>query len=103
MATKVQRATLWHMIDNGGKALIFTGQKSTEWGHNSKCGAVVCGSMCLLFGLTANKWIEKDGNPEFSQYANQSFKITGKGIAAAGKYRPVMKAVSHGAHGIRWG
>ena len=102
MATKVQRMCLWHMLATTQSILIFTGHKSTTCGRvkNGQFLAITC-SECVLFGLTHNKWIEKDSEATH-EYAHSAYKITPAGIKAAGKREPVMVIKSHGAHGIRW-
>jgi hypothetical protein len=102
MATKVQRMCLWHMLATSQSVLYFTGHKSTTVGHieNGRFRAITC-SECVLFGLTSNKWIEKDIEATH-EYARSAYKITPAGIKAAGKREPVMRVKSRGAHGIRW-
>lgn len=102
MATKVQRMCLWHMLATNQSILIFTGHKSTTWGHvkNGLYRAITC-SECVLFGLIHNKWIEKDSEATH-EYAQSAYKITQAGIKASGKHEPVMRIKSQGAHGIRW-
>lgn len=102
MATKVQRKSLWHMINHGGEALIFTGKKSTDWRVSKFNVAVIYGSANLLWGLKSNGWIENHPTQHEAQYGQSAYRITPKGIKAAGKKEPTMVATHCGNHGIRW-
>jgi hypothetical protein len=103
MPTKLQRKVLWQMLNNGGKAIFFTGHKSTSWGNHYDGVAVIRCSECVKWGLHSQKWIEKLTQQYSRKIEDHTYVITTEGIRVAGKHEPEMKALSHGAHGIRWG
>ena len=88
------------MIDNGGELYITTGNKRVLYSHTDAFGKpreMFCkGNENLTFGLEANKYAERMFKyTEVNQVATPEqrillhrWKITPKGIAAAGKERP---------------
>jgi hypothetical protein len=116
MATKVQKKVLWWMIDNGGELYIMTGHKRVLFDHTNifgKPNEMFCrGTDNLIHGLRtqgyatsmfqpteANRIVTHEVNgvvvsregKELTQeerILRNRFKITEKGIKAAGKSRP---------------
>lgn len=100
MPTKVQKKVLWWMIDNGGEIYITTGNKRVLYSHTNSFGKeseMYCkGNENLTGGLLANGYTERmfkvtEVNQILTrdeQFLLHRFKITEKGIKAAGKNRP---------------
>lgn len=104
MATKLQRKLLWQLIKEKGVGIFVTGNKSTSWGDTLKQGgAIIYCSECVLFGLTASRFMAKETPHHTGKIEDRLYRITTEGLRAAGKEEPEMKVLWTGAHGIRWG
>jgi hypothetical protein len=100
MPTKVQKKVLWWIIDNGGELYIMSGHKRVLFDYTSTFGKpneMFCrGNDNLIGGLEANVYAERmfkitEVNQNLTQaerFLFHRFKITEKGIKAAGKNRP---------------
>lgn len=81
MSTKVQKKSLWWMIDAGGTMLIASGYKRVLIGRSQTTGLpMIAGNQNLILGLLNNKYVEKVGP--------MLYQITKLGRKAAGKQRP---------------
>lgn len=103
MATKLQRALLWHMKEHEEKAVIATGHKSSNWGRLTTGGAFIQCSECVLWGLVSNKFITKTTPNHTSSHEDHTYQLTILGFNTAGLQRPLIKAhFTGGKHGPRW-
>lgn len=103
MATKLQKALLWHMKENEEKAIIVTGRKSSNWGILTSGAAFIECSECVLWGLVSNKFISKLTEKFSSSHVDHTYKLTILGFNAAGLQKPQIRArFTGGSHGPRW-
>lgn len=105
MATKLQRKILWEIKKAGGKAILQTGHKATEFiGTEKTTGAIVINcSECVSWGLKTNHFIEKQTQGYGNSIADRTWILRPEGIVAAGKKEPeIRQHYTGGKHGLRW-
>lgn len=89
MATRLQRAVLWWLIDQGGEGLYFSGFKAVAIGTRRSDGKqAVMGNSNGAAGLLNNAWVTTDGNP--FGIGSHTLSITDAGRKAAGRSRVVI-------------
>lgn len=103
MATKLQRALLWHMKENDEKAIIATGHKSSQWGILEGGAAFIQCSECVLWGLVRSGFVSKLTDKRSSAHEDHTYKLTILGFNTAGLQKPQIRPrFTGGSHGPRW-